>query len=129
MNIHAITDVPEDFKHMMENAEAFGEAMRDPQRSEIVQTWLGKDKKSNRGEIDAESNASANKRSRDAGAPPGTYAKADPEENQCSPKMETIIEGGGKKKSCEYKGQGCDTPRGQTNQDPASHRESESKGG
>ena len=58
MNIRTITEVPGDFKHMLANAEAFGEAMRDPLRSEIVQTWMGKDKKPNRGESDAESTQS-----------------------------------------------------------------------
>ena len=98
-NIHTVTEIPDSLKQIPSIAEAFREALRDPERKEPIQAWIDKDKKSQRGEnSDAESNASANKRNRERGIPPGTYAKASPETNL---RMETIAETDGKKRRAE----------------------------
>ena len=98
-NIHTVKEIPESLKNILSSAEAFEGAMRYPMRREFIQSWIDKDKKSQRGEnSDVESITSASKRNREVGTPPGTYAKAAPGMN---PRMETIAEVEGKKRRIE----------------------------
>ena len=45
MNIHTVTEVPDDFKPIFANAEAFGEAIRGPLRRGVVQDWVEREKR------------------------------------------------------------------------------------
>ena len=97
--IHTVKDVPECPKHILTSAEACQEAMQDPLRKEFAKAWLDKVEKSQMGDAsDGEPNTSANKRNREVGIPPGTFAKA---ASGVNPRLDTIAEMEGKKRKVE----------------------------
>ena len=95
MNIRTATsEVPENIKPRVANAEAFGEAIRDPRKRTVVQEWVDQDRKSQKAESDIESTYIQGKRAREgknaaSNKYVGAYSKAPPETGI---KMATIEE-------------------------------------
>ena len=93
MNIHtATTEVPENIKPMVSNAEDCGEAIREPDKRKVAREWVGQERRSQKAESDIESAYSQGKRDREGKNAEsskylGSYTKPAPET-----KMATIDE-------------------------------------